>query len=250
MSGYRISALAIIVFAIFASLAWADDAEEKIGRAIVTSKQGDHVAAIVLLDEVLQADPADSYALYLRGRENFQAGRIKASVADFNKHVELSPQYASRQWERGLSLYYAGQYAAGAKQFELYQTYHDQDVENSAWRYLCSAKVDGVEKARQNMLPIERDPRVPLMEVFDLYRGQKTVDDVFRAVKAGDPQGKTLATREFYAHLYVGLHYDSLGNEAKALEHLQLAAERADTVEYMGDVAKLHAKLLKEKLKQ
>ena len=35
---------------------------------------------------------------------------------------------------------YAGEFAKGAKQFVDYQTFHSQDVENSAWRYLCVAR--------------------------------------------------------------------------------------------------------------
>ena len=93
-------------------------------------------------------------AYYLRGRENFRLGEIKKSVADFDKYVELRPRLESRQWERGIAYYYAGEFKKGAEQFELYQTYHDNDVENSVWRYLCIARSVGVDKARSVMLPI------------------------------------------------------------------------------------------------
>ena len=95
-------------------------------------------------------------------------------MADFDKYVELKPDAESRQWERGISYYYAGEFAKGAKQFELYQTYHDQDVENSVWRYLCVAREGGVEKAQANMLPIENDRRIPMMQSTTSIAGRKS----------------------------------------------------------------------------
>ncbi|MCH8194972.1 MAG: hypothetical protein IIB12_02755, partial [Chloroflexi bacterium] len=82
---------------------------------------------------------------------------IDASVVDFDKYVALRPKAESRQWERGISDYYAKKYKQGAKQFELYQTYHDNDVENSTWRYLCMARTEGVEAARNALATVDRD---------------------------------------------------------------------------------------------
>ena len=166
------------------------------------------------------------------------------SVADFDKYVQLDPKAESQQWERGISYYYAGEFAKGAKQFELYQTFHDQDVENSTWRYLCVARADGVAKAQANMLPIENDSRVPMMQIFDLYRGKLQPADVLKAAEAGSPTKENLNTRLFYTHLYLGLWHEAAGRADEAKKHI-LEAEQHKIGHYMWDVAHVHAERLR-----
>ena len=52
---------------------------------------------------------------------------------------------------------------------------------------------------------------------------------------------------QFYAHLYVGLYSEAIGDRARALEHLQLAADRryASVGGYMHMVAGVHVSLLR-----
>lgn len=220
------------------------EATELLTQAARASQQKNHQQAIDLLDDLLQKDPQHATALYVRGRENFCVGNVKKSVADLDKYVELEPQAASRQWERGISYYYAGEYEKGAKQFELYQTYHNQDVENSTWRYLCVAAKDGVEAAKKNMLPIEEDRRVPMMQIYDLYRGKLQPDDVMKAVDAGNPTTDEKNKRLFYAHLYLGLWYQAADKRELAKKHI-LLAEQHKIGHYMWDVAHVHADLLR-----
>ena len=146
--------------------------------------------------------------------------------------------------ERGIACYYAGQFEKGARQFELYQTFHNQDVENAAWRYLCVARTQGVEKARATLLPIEHDPRVPMMQIYELYRGQRKPEDVLAAAEAGDAPREAKTLRRFYAHLYVGLWYEAAGKPDEAREHI-LKAEANKIGHYMWDVAHVHAERLR-----
>jgi lipoprotein NlpI len=195
--------------------------------------------------QAIERDPKLSIARYFRGRENFRLGRVKESLADFDAYVKLEPQLESRQWERGIACFYAGEFERGAKQFELYQTYHDQDVENSTWRYLCLVPTVGVAKAQGTMLPIERDSRVPMMQIYDLYRGKMAPEDVLAAAKAGNPSEAALNNRLFYAHLYLGLWYEAGGKPAEAREHI-LEAEKHKIGHYMWDVAHVHAERLRQ----
>jgi lipoprotein NlpI len=223
-----------------------DDVEALLQQAAGASQRGESAEAVAALTKVIGQQPDNSTAFYLRGREHFRLGQVKQSLADFDKHVELSPAAESRQWERGISAYYAGEFEKGAKQFELYQTYHDQDVENSAWRYLCSAPTVGIEKARESMLPIEHDARVPMMQIYDLYRGKLKPDDVLKAAEAGNPSRESLNTRLFYAHLYIGLWHAAAGEDELARTHI-LAAEKHKIGHYMWDVAHVHAQRLRDK---
>src|SRR5437773_3160926 len=120
------------------------DIDDLLQQATQSAQRGEHARAIARLSDVINASPKTSIAWYMRGRENFRAGQIAESVADFDKYVELEPRAENKQWERGIACYYAGEFSRGAKQFDDYQKFHDQDVENSAWRYLCMARGDGV----------------------------------------------------------------------------------------------------------
>jgi len=231
-----------------ACFGWAD--EPQLADALKAAQQNKSAEAVSILSELVDKDPLLAQAYYWRGREHFRLSEMEKSLADFDKFVELQPTAESSQWERGIACYYAGKYEAGARQFELYQTYHDQDVENSVWRYLCVVPTEGVERAREKMLPITKDPRVPMMEIYDLFRGRKTVDDVFAATKAGKPSEAELKARLFYAHLYVGLYYESLGRTDSARPHILEAADKYRISHYMGDVARIHAVRLKRPVRE
>ena len=182
---------------------------------------------------------------YLRGRVQFRLGQFDASVKSFDTYVEAAPKAESRQWERGISMYYAKQYKRGAEQFELYQTFHDQDVENSVWRFLCMVPETGVKKARAVMLPIENDRRIPMMKVFEMYRGTASPEDVLKEAKRGEPDANTLNGRLFYAHLYLGLYYEVLKKDDLARKYIKLAADKSlighpGINTYMWDVARVH----------
>jgi lipoprotein NlpI len=221
--------------------------EDLLAQATSATERGDYGQAIARLTEVIEKSPTTTMAWYLRGRAHFCAGKIAESVADFDKYVQLVPRAESRQWERGISYYYAGKFAEGAKQFELYQTFHDQDVENSAWRYLCVARAEGVEKAQANMLPIANDPRVPMMPIYELYRGKLKPEDVLAAAEklSGRDQQRL---GKFYAHLYIGLWHEVGGRAEEAKKHI-LESEKHKIGHYMWDVAHVHAERLRAEKK-
>jgi lipoprotein NlpI len=226
-------------------LALAQDTavEDLLAQATSATERGDHAQAITHLTAVITKSPTTTIAWYLRGRANFCAGQIPASVADFDKYVQLVPQAEARQWERGIAYYYAGKFAEGAKQFELYQTFHDQDVENSAWRYLCVARAENVEKAQANMLPIANDRRVPMMQIYELYRGKLKPEDVLAASDKLTARDQRNLAR-FYAHLYIGLWHEVGGRAEEAKKHI-LEAEKHKIAHYMWDVAHVHAERLR-----
>lgn len=240
---------ACVAAALSNAVARADSAEELYAEAAKAAADGNSKLAVQFATKAIQRDGEFAEAYYLRGREHFRLAMIDAAVGDFDRYVQLRPQVASRQWERGIALYYADRFDEGAKQFELYQTFHDNDVENSVWRYLCVARDKDVATAQKTMLPIKADPRVPMMKIYDLYRGKATVDDVLKAARAGDPPPEVLAGRMFYADLYIGLYYEAQGDEKRAKRHIFKAADEHKNTRrvnrYMWDVARIHAQLLR-----
>ena len=190
--------------------------------------------------KLLSLTPGDAAALRRRGEAHFRLGRFRESVADFDREVGLDPGREPHHWQRGISLYYAGEYQRGANQFELHRTVNPDDVENAAWHYLCVARQSGVAKARASLLPVGPDERVPMREAYELFAGRATPDDVISAATAGNPPPAQRKARLFYAHLYVGLFNEASGAAEPARKHIRLAVEHADDG-YMGDVARVHA---------
>jgi lipoprotein NlpI len=241
----RMLAAAVLAVSAVMQFTHAQDVDQLLQQAAQAAQRGEHERAIAQLSTVIASSPQSALAWYLRGRENFRAGQIAASVADFEKHVELEPQAENRQWERGIAYYYAGEFDKGAKQFENYQKFHDQDVENSVWRYLCVARSSGVEKARATLLPITNDPRVPMMQLYSLYQGKLQPADVLAAANDKPPNRELHNQRLFYAHLYIGLWQEAAGNAEAARKHI-LEAEKHKIAHYMWDVAHVHAERLRK----
>jgi lipoprotein NlpI len=226
--------------------------EDLIDQASQAGERGKHEEAVRLASEAIGKDATAATAYYVRGRENFRLGRMRESVADFDKYVELQPNASARQWERGIACFYAGLHEQGAKQFESYQKFDGHDVENSVWRYLCLVPQVGVQRAQATMLPIENDRRIPMMQIYDLYRGQLGPDAVLATIRADGPSPDVLAGRLFYANLYLGLWHESLGEKDKAKPMIEAAAkedlkDNRHINRYMWDVARIHHQLRMKK---
>ena len=196
--------------------------------------------AIADYDQVIRLDPYLSDAWQGRGSTRFKLGQIKESIADFDKFIELETGQMPHHWQRGISYYYAGRFEDGRKQFELHQTVNPNDVENAVWHFLCAARASSVEKARAALIPIQGDARVPMMQVHALFAGKLKPEEVLQAAAASNAPPARLNRQLFYAHLYLGLYFEALGDDQKAREHITQAAGPYQTGDYMGDVARVH----------
>jgi lipoprotein NlpI len=215
-------------------------------RGLAHAALAKHVEAVADFTWVVTLDPKATVAYDLRGSEQFKQGQIAESIRDFDKYLSLAPEQEPHHWRRGISYYYAGKYDAGAKQFADYQTVENNDVENAVWRFLCMARGQGVEEARESLLKIKNDPRVPMMAIYALFAGRAKPDDVLAAARAGNPPSQQLRERLFYAALYIGLYCEATGDAAGAREHILMAADKYMVGGYMGDVARVHAARLRK----
>lgn len=192
----------------------------------------------------LKANPRLSVVWQKRGELYFRLGNFKESVADFDKFIELVPEQAPHHWQRGISLYYAGRFDDGRKQFESHKAVNPYDVENAAWHFLCAARASTPEKARAVLIPVERDARVPMMQIHALFAGKLTPDDVLAAARIGGEAQQQ--NQLFYAHLYLGLYFEAMGDTKLAREHILKSASDFKAEHYMGDVARVHAAVLRK----
>jgi tetratricopeptide (TPR) repeat protein len=245
----RIAASGIMVS--FTSVSTALDVPDRLSAAQASYRSGDLTGALNELEPLLDADNLDQASkiralelaarvLQLRGEEHFRHARIRESIADFDRQIDLQPTQAAGHWQRGIACYYAGEYEKGAQQFKLHQTVNPQDVENAVWHFLCMIRAAGgsLEAARKNLIPVTSDSRVPMAEIQQLFAGNATPEKV---LQAGEEVG---GTGRFYADLYVGLYYESLDRANESLRLIAQAAENsAAKNSYMGDVARVHLAL-------
>jgi len=225
------------------------DASLYVFRGSIHEMIGNHDKAVADFTRALVIDAKNAEAYNRRGSEQFKLGKVKESLEDFDKFLELKPEEKAGHWKRGISLYYVGKFEDGKKQFEGYEKVDTNDVENAVWHFLCNARLIGVAKARGSILKIGKDKRVPMMEVYDLYSGKAKAEDVLKAAEAGELTAEQRKPRLFYAHLYLGIFAEVSGDKKKALEHMELAAEKHRIGHYMGDVARVHRDLLRMELK-
>ena len=132
---------------------------------------------------------------------------------------------------------------------EIHQTVNSNDVENAVWHFLCAARADGLASAKQGLIPIDGDGRVPMAQVHQLFAGKAKPEDVLAAAKAA-PAETRAGEPMFYAHLYLGIYFEAIGDAKQARDYIFKAAERANQNGYMGDVARVHADILRKSEKK
>ena len=204
------------------------------------------VAALLSNGAAAAAEKLTARELVQRGSEEFFAGKVDQSIKSFEEAIALEPKAKAHLWQLGIAYYYAGRFAEGRDLFQLHQTVNAHDVENAVWHFLCAARIDGPESARKKLIPITGDKRVPMSEVNALFLGSGSKEDVLKAaaeVKGDQDRRNALC----YAHLYLGLYEEAHANKEKSLEHIHKAAEEFSQKHYMGEVARVHAKLRAQK---
>ena len=169
----------------------------------------------------------------------YRSGASAESLPLFDRVIALQPAAASLNWQRGIALSSCGKFAAGAKQFETHHQVNPDDVENSAWYFLCIAKTQGVEAARKTVIPSRGDGRQPMMSVLGMLQQKLEPAQVLEAARANTSPGAQRKRAEFYAALYVGLYYDALGDSQRAAAYLKQSLAAGDSG-YMVDAARVY----------
>ena len=180
----------------------------------------------------------DVRAIMDRAMTDFRAGRIEQSLEGFDRVAQISPADAPYLWQRGIAQYYAGKFRECRDMFVSHRTVNPDDVENAVWHFLCVARAESPEAARKQMLPVGPDSRVPMREVYRMFKGELTQAQVLKAA-GSDPSA------QFFARLYIGLYLEATGNREAGRAQIEIAAEDrfAGVGGYMHDVARVHVKM-------
>ncbi len=227
--------------------------DELVARANEAWSAGRYQEAFETATKICQLDPDNIRYQMLLGDISFAASKIDESIAAYDAAIRIDPDVEPRLWQRGLALYYADRYADGVKQFETHQTVNSQDVENAVWHLLCAARVSDVEQAREKLIPITSDPRVPMAAIYEMFAGRMTPEDVLKAARktseSAPADGDGHKLQLYYAYLYIGLHHEMLGEKEAALESLKKAEGQnpLGKTNFMGQVARIHLELRKTK---
>lgn len=177
--------------------------------------------------------------LLRQGSEQLISGEVKASIQTFESLIASKPAAKPHLWQLGIAYYYAERFAEGRDLFESHQTVNSADVENAVWHFLCVARLDGVETARKKLIQIIGDSRVPMKEVYELFAGTGTAENVLSAATKL-PSERERKNALCYAHLYLALYYEALSDNTKSSAHIEKAAGEFKQEHYMGKIAALH----------
>jgi len=180
----------------------------------------------------------DVRAIMDRAMTDFRAGRIEQSLEGFDRVATISPADAPYLWQRGIAQYYGGRFRECRDMFVSHRTVNPDDVENAVWHFLCVARAETPDAARKQMLPVGPDSRVPMREVYRMFKGELTQAQVLKAA-GSDPSA------QFFARLYIGLFLEATGNREAGRAQIEIAAEDrfAGVGGYMHDVARVHVKM-------
>ncbi len=187
--------------------------------------------AAELAKDIGEVQQSAAQVLYL-------AGKAEESLPLFDRANALMADRAADNWQRGIALGTCGKWAEGAKQFKMHHDVNPNDVENSAWYYLCVAKSESMEAAQKSIIPSGGDARQPMMAILQMLKGEIKPEEVL-AVAEKTAAGPARKEAMFYGELYVGLYYDSIGNAAEAEKHLRASLNYGQK-HYMSDTSRVY----------
>ena len=195
----------------------------------------------------------------MRGCANFKLGNLQGAVSDWVNFIRLKPDKEADHWQICVAYALLGSFEDARKQFEWHWTVNAEDMEVAFWHYLCVARMDGLESARENLIEVAGEKRVPMPELYLLFKGEGSEADVWLAVEEGDPDKDERTRREFFANYYLGLYKQATGKLELADELIGKALEIAKSNEgYIGDspggqlragdIARVHSRQLQLQL--
>lgn len=204
-----------------AKSAEAADAEiQTMNKELTAELEGQLKALPAIVDT--DADPVGKYSR--RGDLHMFLGKFAEAEADYKKMSELKPDLDASHWRLGIAMYLAGHPEDAAAQFDKYHSFDNVDRENGIWRYLSHRAAFGKEKAREQLLKYEKDDRPPFREVYQLFEGTMTADQVLQSISPDLPESSR-QSRLFYAQLYVGLNEAAEDKPDAAMKALREAVK-------------------------
>ncbi|MFO0939131.1 MAG: hypothetical protein U0930_00035 [Pirellulales bacterium] len=201
--------------------------------------EADYKTTLAKCKEVAELLPEDARVQQRAAELLYLAGHAKESVSLFDKANQLDEKRAPHNWQRGIALATVGDFKRGAEQFKIHHEVNPDDVENSAWYYLCVAKSENVEAAKKTLIGSRGDKREPMMDILQMLRGEGSPEKVIAAAEKVGPAPENKKMAQFYGDLYIGLYYDSIGRTENAEKFLKRSLSY-EINGYMADTARVY----------
>lgn len=199
------------------------------------------------LSRSLEQSPNSMGLLSRRGDMRQFLGKFEGAVADYEKMIALDPAQDAPHWRLGISYYFTGAFAKGARQFEKYHAYDNRDRENGIWKFLCQVRAQNLETARKEMLVYTRFDREPFPSLYQMLAGEKTPQEILKEAAAKEFENQPQV--RFFAKYYAGVYLSLTGRTEEGLKLVEEAValftpETAGTggPGYMWQVARLHVR--------
>ncbi|MEM8734321.1 MAG: hypothetical protein AAGG44_08875 [Planctomycetota bacterium] len=231
----------IFISSVGCSMAQEESSVALMARAQRALNQGDDAEAAKLAIQSAESAEENYSILQAAGEVLYRAGRSKESLKYFDQVVKMQPRLAPYNWQRGIALCSVERFKDGAAQFKTHHDVNPDDVENSAWYFLCVAKTEGIEAARKTVIPSRGDGREPMMSVLAMLKEELKPEEVVQAAIDKTQAGAARKRAQFYADLYVALYYDSLNQSEEARRYLERSLKYGDNG-YMVDAARVYLK--------
>ena len=208
---------AVVLLSIVCSMTHAygfsDEANEPVGSAnqeLIVEKLNSELIETLTRQlksmEAIDSRAADAVSLYsARGDVLMFLGDFEKAESDYLAMVKLKPEIGASHWRLGIAMFFAKHPEQAAEQFDKYNSFDNVDRENGIWRYLSHYRAFGRDEARRQLLRYEKDDRPPFKEVYRLFDGGLTADDVLKAIP-DDLAAVDRESRLFYSHLYIGMN--------------------------------------------
>ena len=193
--------------------------------------------------------------LIYSGMDAFRREDISSSVKMFDEALVKAPEMYPYLWQRGLSLYYANDYAKCSAQFNFDTKINSKDYEETIWASICE---NGLR--RQSVLPTTASGM--LFSKSLPFRDQRTVMNDIQTVFSGASSPESLLNNAvyddannskgfFYTRLYMGLFFEARGLEGDAVRALNCMQSAVRSTygknhagdDYMVSVARVHYNL-------
>jgi tetratricopeptide (TPR) repeat protein len=195
-----------IALGLVAGLGWngpadaSDRSARLYSRALVELHAGHNDRARQLLDDAVNADPTDAYALYYRGTIRGRLGDLGGAVADLRAALALRPDLDEAALDLGVALDESGKPVEAIPPLE--QASRRRELEATARLYLGIAQLhaDRPADARANLAAVSvLDPRLaPTAEYYLGLASQRAgeTEEAERHFAAAEAAPDTAAGRE------------------------------------------------------
>lgn len=164
------------------------------------------------------ASASSSNELIVEGMRLFRIGELVGSISEFDLAIAQNYKLGDYLWQRGLSLYFNGDYKIASEQFRRDVARNPRDTEEALWALFSEAQSNkDFERARRNMIHLNApDPRPIMKSIYNIFSASELSESKMEYLKLTEFEIMNVSDY-FYANLYLSLYEDvKMGNCGKS----------------------------------